>query len=85
MDIREQIAVYFYFSTGKPRCDTKSSLKIADQILAIKVGEDRVCPKCNGSKKEYPYFDHHYSNRCSGCNGTGKLPPKTIGECIEGV
>ena len=71
MDIREQIAEICGGSV------VTNPYVRADQILAIKVGEDKIC----GCVEEPD--DVRWA--CTVCGGGSQIPAKTIGECIEGV
>ena len=80
MDIREQIAE---ICMGHPLAS--SPYTKANQILAIKVGEDRVCARCCGVGNLTFNTEEGWHDRCPECSGTGKIPAKSIGECIEEV
>ena len=58
--------------------------ELADQILNLPVGEERVCDMCKGRGKDYGEggFDSDFAD-CPNCNGTGKQPIKTVGEILD--
>ena len=78
MDTREQIAQEartLLFENGVIAYIEVISSNFADQILAIKVEEDRECP-CVKSK---------VTKWCGLCNQTGKLSGRTLKQVLEGL
>ena len=60
--------------------------ELANQILAIKVEEDRVCLQCKGEGEIFHrgVIDTLKAwGRCTPCNGTGKLPGRTLKQVLE--
>ena len=90
MDIREKITeILCRQCDGISRADTceleKSDCPVLttapDQILAIKVEDDRLCPDCEGqgsTSVTNPVY-------CPRCNHSGELSGRTLKELIESI
>lgn len=61
--------------------------EIWDIALAIKVGENRKCPLCNGTAKRTYCIDdtarRQVEEACTYCKASGKLPAKSLGDIIK--